>query len=221
MTLSCLANNFTHYDLHTGNVLMYAPVKGKYIEYHYHKDNEEIIFKSAYIAKIIDYGRCFFKDPTSDTILSSSENIYNAICNATDCKEDCGYKKGYRWLSCNNLIGNAYICSKKRNKSHDLRLLYILKHNFPHIPFFKKVRYCEGYTLGKPCKGAGTIENTRSGLPDRINNVHDAHEELLRLIRKPEWITNNDTFYNNPNKKLGELHIYYDGRPLEFIENKS
>ena len=34
--LAKLMNNFTHYDLHLGNVLLYEPVKDKYIEYHYH-----------------------------------------------------------------------------------------------------------------------------------------------------------------------------------------
>ena len=34
--LAQLMNTFTHYDLHLGNVLLYKPVEGKYIEYHYH-----------------------------------------------------------------------------------------------------------------------------------------------------------------------------------------
>ena len=34
MPLSLLANFFTHYDLHQGNVLLYEPVSGSYIDYH-------------------------------------------------------------------------------------------------------------------------------------------------------------------------------------------
>jgi hypothetical protein len=87
MPLAMHADTFTHYDLHTGNVLLYEPVKGKYIEYHYHlKNNEIITFKCCYIAKIIDYGRSFFVDETNpNKITKTSENIYNKLCKLDAC----------------------------------------------------------------------------------------------------------------------------------------
>jgi hypothetical protein len=220
MTLSCVSNNFTHYDLHAGNVLLYEPVKGKYIEYHYHKDNQEIVFKSPYLSKIIDYGRCFFKDDNNRSKLGSSTKIHKAVCEHKSCKPDCGLSAGYSWLECSNSANNHYICSTERNISHDLRLLYILRSVYPQFPFFNKINYCNGFNYRNPCQGFGTIENTRRGLPDIINNVLDAHDELLRVITDPHTIDNNDAIFNDPNEKLGELHVYYDGRPMKFIENK-
>lgn len=72
MTLSCVAEKYTHFDLHTNNILIYEPVKNKYIEYHYHTKDGEVSFKSKYITKIIDYGRCFFRDNHTKT--GSSKN---------------------------------------------------------------------------------------------------------------------------------------------------
>jgi hypothetical protein len=87
MPLAMNADTFTHYDLHTGNVLLYEPVKGKYIEYHYHlNNNETVTFKCCYIAKIIDYGRSFFVDETNpNKITNTSENIYNKLCKLDAC----------------------------------------------------------------------------------------------------------------------------------------
>jgi hypothetical protein len=87
MPLAMHADTFTHYDLHTGNVLLYEPVKGKYIEYHYHlKNNETVTFKCCYIAKIIDYGRSFFVDKTNpNKMTKTSENIYDKLCKLAAC----------------------------------------------------------------------------------------------------------------------------------------
>ena len=59
--LSMLCDVFTHYDLHAGNVMLYS-LGNRYINYHYHYPDYNVIFNSQYIVKIIDYGNCFFKD---------------------------------------------------------------------------------------------------------------------------------------------------------------
>ena len=111
--LAQVMHTFTHYDLHLGNVLMYKPVEGKYIEYHYHhtptmyngKDAkhtgtqakprttktahaasmefETITFKSSYILKIIDYGRSYFYDDERNNALK----VYEKICATKDCNK--------------------------------------------------------------------------------------------------------------------------------------
>jgi hypothetical protein len=55
-TLSKLPE-FTHFDLHPANVLLYEPVQGRCIEYRLHIEGIEVRFKSRYLPKIIDYGR--------------------------------------------------------------------------------------------------------------------------------------------------------------------
>jgi len=61
--LYSLKGVFYHYDLHYGNVLVCDVGPNKVIRFIYHfKGGRKIEFFSPYIAKIIDYGRCSFKD---------------------------------------------------------------------------------------------------------------------------------------------------------------
>jgi hypothetical protein len=106
MPLSTIANEFTHYDLHKGNVVIYEPKKGYYIDYTYILNDEtKVEFKSRYIAKIIDYGRSFFDDPTKQDATGSSKSIKKIICeniiwaNSTNREKNttfiCGEGFGY------------------------------------------------------------------------------------------------------------------------------
>ena len=58
--LGKLMNSFTHNDLHLKNVLLYKVPGEKYIEMRYEIGDKTVVIKTQYIAKIIDYGRCFF-----------------------------------------------------------------------------------------------------------------------------------------------------------------
>ena len=84
--------------------------------------------------------------------------------------------------------------------------------------FFKdlmqKVKYGVGISiLGE--KQYGTIENTNSGLPAEIVNVDDAAKALLEYITTDKL--KNNAFYMSK-VKLGDLHVYDDGRPMRFIK---
>jgi hypothetical protein len=101
MPLACLKNQFTHYDLHPGNVLLYKTPPGEYIQYNYFTKHGNISFKSPYIVKIIDYGRCYFKYDSNDTSapkLDSSRTVYDAVCKVKACDPNCGKNFGYQWL---------------------------------------------------------------------------------------------------------------------------
>lgn len=142
LPLSQLDGQFTHYDLHANNVMVYEPVKGKYIEYVYHLRNGEVIrFKTPYLVKIIDYGRCFFKWKTGSKSNISSPDIYKLLCNERECDytqtDKFGHKSTYK---CGREYGfglldnpdektsqRCYISSSRNNVSHDLRLLNIVK----------------------------------------------------------------------------------------------
>lgn len=96
MPLSLLKYTFTHYDLHNDNVLLFEPIKGKYIEYHYHLQTNEIVnFKSPYIVKIIDYGRSYFSPEHPDL---NPTDIYNHLCSEPACSPKCGSKSGFTFL---------------------------------------------------------------------------------------------------------------------------
>jgi hypothetical protein len=63
-TLAMVYSNFTHYDLHYENVGLVKLPDGYYVDYEYnvvYNGQPAVInFKSKYIVKIIDYGRCYF-----------------------------------------------------------------------------------------------------------------------------------------------------------------
>ncbi len=62
----------------------------------------------------------------------------------------------------------------------------------------------------------GTEEKLASGLPLKINNVTDAYTEFERLV-SDEWAgAYNDAQYAALDK-LGDLHIYDDGRPMRYV----
>lgn len=116
--LGKLEHNFTHNDLHTNNVLLYTIPNNNYIILKYiFQEKPTIEIKSRYIAKIIDYGRAYFKldeDNTSGTLFKwLSEQ--NEIC-ATDKDEN-----GYAFFEPPN-IDNYYISQTQGNVSKDLWL---------------------------------------------------------------------------------------------------
>jgi len=212
------SKTFTHYDLHTGNVLLYEPVNGKFIEYHYHNKNGTVItFFSPYIPKIIDYGRSFF-----DNGNVSSNKIYDKICSVKECDPDCGSKVGMVWLDPEPYIT---ISSSKKNESHDLRLLYSLKKSIEtmNVPTEKTFTETEkvlhkvvyGISLSKEDKEYGTKENLK--MPsDKIYNVKGAYQALKQVIENPDVVTENQQNYSNMANKLGDLHVYFDKRPMKY-----
>jgi hypothetical protein len=201
-TLSELSEQFTHYDLHYENVLLYEPVNGSYIQYNYEIKGKKISFKSKYVVKIIDYGKCFFKNTKNKT---SSIDVRDYICSVPNC--NCGEKIGFNSITDNTYFcTHSNICSYKKNISHDLRLLRMLNDfavdepNLSNIT--EKVIYDGTY---------GTPEITTSGLglsKPKIHNILDAFSVILETITTiPEIIQKNNDYYQN-STLLGNLYVY-------------
>ena len=231
LPLSQLNKTFTHYDLHDSNVLLYEPIRGKYITYHYHLHTREVVtFKSPYIAKIIDYGRSFYKPRVSQSAtLITPNKIREKLCAQPECntvRAPCGEDFGLSWLKDR---GNKeyYITSSKDNLSHDLRLITIIKGYLnmyegvlidmePLIEALNKVTY--GIGLKKTDKQFGTKPEGKIGLPTKINNVYDAEKALRDIILTNNIFktNNNDRFL--PEDKIGDIHVYnyISGKPMLF-----
>jgi hypothetical protein len=222
--LAKLKNNFTHYDLHLENIYLYKPVADKYIEFHYAiSSTRTISFKSSYILKIIDYGRCYFKD--DDSGLDSKLIYESELCGAAaDCNEEalsgnCGENVGFGWLKRNktNPADNYYISSQKKNISHDLLALKRIyqAHLFPKKNLLtpelndlvKKVIYTEKY---------GTAELLDTGYPHNIYNVQDAAKFLIGYISSTKFMNKNNQV-NAAKKKLGDLYVYANETPMKFV----
>lgn len=227
MPLSMLADIFTHYDLHQGNVLLYEPVHGSYIEYNYHlQDGTVVSFLSSYVVKIIDYGRSFFVNvglPTTD-FTHSSKSIYNTICRVKKCNPYCGAYVGFNWGVPRQDEKTYFISSSIQNKSHDLRLINDLllddrstieRTNPDLYDIMNSVVYGLGMT-NEAHKAYGTKEQTASKLPGKIVNVDDMHTALKDMCMQPDiQEANRDNFATKT--KLGTLNIYTDGREMQYI----
>jgi hypothetical protein len=234
-TLAALSENFTHYDLHYNNVLLYEPENGKYIEYHYHYKNENgidevITFKSKYMVKIIDYGRCYFNFSES----LNSETVHKELCQVNECEPECGWRQGFHYYKNNNNIDLLILAIVYDEIQSDY---YKIK--FGHYTYYKKminnllekVKWHDIYKI--------KIQKPPNNLPDDINNVNEAFNELVKLIRWKEEGTpyrtvvnkktmktvkpvktyceqRNETRYEDM-EKMGDLHVYNDGREMEYI----
>jgi hypothetical protein len=221
-TLSAISSTYTHYDLHSNNVLLYIPVKDKFIQYHYHtREGDVVSFKSSFIVKIIDYGRNFVKP--------FSEEAEKEVCDTDECAPDCGSKHGYYFK--NDNFKKIFVETSKKNESHDLRLLNEFRisvseelnrghhhrtndsHRWLYDRLFTKVNYASEF--GTPEKlETGIITLSRGGASTvKINNVKDAktHLQQLLLQRREE----NEQLYANQTK-LGDLHVYCDGKNMEY-----
>ena len=217
--LSILQNNFTHFDLHHDNVLLFEPNRNKYITFHYELSpgGEVVTFKSNYIAKMIDYGRSYFKDEDS----FDSKQVHKKLCSQTSCDPACGTDYGYSWLSKSTHLRNQYyIYPYEKNTSHDLRLLQIIgqiakssninktKRSDNNIfTFLKKVRYNQDY---------GTPGEQNNSYPSQIRTVNDALSGLKELITSTDYLALNNEFYEYHDKS-GDLYIYADGSPMQFV----
>ena len=233
-----LRNVYTHYDLHANNVLLFE-LNNEYVEFIYHLDDgSEIRFKTSYIAKIIDYGRCYFNDVENNM---NSKLFFENICKEEMCtdqtqpnihstneeeqkKLNCGIDKGY-----DNLNFGYRWYTYKKNESQDLRLLDIMK-----LFVFNKINLVEYSEISQDLKNLlnkvvfNETYNTNEILLDgstevdpKIYNLTDVYLALINQLNKPLQISMNNTEYSNKTK-IGELHIYCDkSKEMEFETNQT
>jgi hypothetical protein len=134
-TLHSLRGIFTHYDLHANNILLVKLPPGKCIEYVYHVEDGLFTFRSRYVPKIIDYGRCFF-----DNTKISSMDIKHKLCTIPSCNvtKPCGYSNGFGYF---NQLNPIPLLSYQSNQRYDLILLRLvgqyIKPNYEDTPVYK------------------------------------------------------------------------------------
>jgi hypothetical protein len=205
-TLGPNSIDFTHYDLHDNNVLVYTP-SNKYIHYHFHHLNGTVVeFKSKHLVKIIDYGKSFVKDASADA--------KKQVCSLAECgMKRCGGDSGYSFTT-----RKHYITPYKSNISHDLRLLAILAQILPkgEPPRVREEIYRIKQMLNLVVykENYGTPE-IFDGPPNKINNCYDAEIMLRKLVTDPYFVDINEK-YTQLMDKLGDLHVYHN-KMMEYI----
>ncbi len=205
--LCVLGNKYTHYDIHTNNILLYVPYEGKQcILMRYHTGDKVLEFKTNYIAKIIDYGRNYFNNGT----ISTADIINNYICNVPECEPNgsiCGSTVGYSIIKGENTPGDFYwINPTTPNISHDLKLI---KHN----------QQANSNNIV-----SGILYETPYGTPEciasqthRICNIYhlkDYYDNIMTLEKYNKNVSHRK--YNDTWKIVATMNIYDDGRDYEY-----
>jgi hypothetical protein len=227
--LSDMANIFTHYDLHSKNVMLYKLPEGKYIIMNYIDKNGKIIttFKTIYIPKIIDYGRCFFYGNEHFNSKKLNDEILCKVdeCNKSLQRELCGNKSGYNFFEYDQELKafpeEHYISAPLRNKSHDLRFANQFKisynkmfnnNNTELLDLLNDIHYEE--IFGTP----EVLDNNTN----KIKNVEDMRVDLEDRILNKDNFKNNIEIYFTENSDnytcIGTHNIYeHYSKKMEFI----
>jgi hypothetical protein len=157
MPLAAMATEFTHSDLHMNNVMVYEPFPGKCIHFHYHLPGRVVKFKTSFLVKIIDYGKCYVK---------SNKVFFKRFT----CKAGFNCYKNVTSASTNTC--------KQRNVSSDLRLLRQVQDRLS-LPF--PILYDQ---VDNPSyhQHYGTAQ-AKDNYPPRVQTVRDAAKALELLVK--------------------------------------
>jgi hypothetical protein len=199
--------------------MLYKPSEDGYLEYHYHlPDNKTTIFRSQYLVKLLDYGRSYYNEGDNNNSLV----VYNKICDTITCRPQCGVDKGFAWLGMDrqrkHRVDAVNLISRKPNKSYDLWLLDIIQEIILYHRNLDLLKDVEGLDiLFYIIKFDNGIE--KESEDTKLNNVLDAFNYLNDIVNAESNITKNRERYSDVKKKIGELHIYTDGRDVEYKAN--
>jgi hypothetical protein len=180
--LSVLAERgeFTHYDLHTKNVVVYCPDKTKYIHYRYVLPDKTIVeFLSPFIVKIIDYGSCYANGGAGNT----SNDIATLLADAAEYP-NCKYRGvlGFRFFPVRESYYLKY--SNLFNKSHDLRLANYFKHFYDATMIqYKAIKLQKGAD-SDPVSAEDTHAAAASSASSSSEFFPQTHRELLSELLK-------------------------------------
>jgi hypothetical protein len=217
--LSIVKNNFTHYDLHTGNILFSKLDKPIKIIYNDDKHKQYIIY-TKFIPVIIDYGRAYVNCKNiSENI--DSDNFINRAC-FSSCNEsnpDCYlypigmpiYKDENKGGVYDDNSNFAYINPRVNNKSHDLRFIYIIiRYNKDKIPLILDIYNNHFNKKNNPdwwdpiLNGDGVPEQTKDSV--KIKTVSD----FYNLLKNEYYETHFNKEEYKTNDILGTMNIYTD-----------
>jgi hypothetical protein len=222
--LSSLADYFTHYDLHTSNIVLVKIPNNQFVNIRIHLPNgiRIVSYKSIYLPVIIDYGHIFANCQNLNNLIHNSNEIIQTTCNFDStnpiaqervCKRECGDDKGYNWLPIYNYAtrsfnqqtpGRYYIDPTRRNISHDVKLLNYIKEYLSRINFagIRNSTYIGQSFLSNFLESKiinmqtdfGSSENISANL-QRVYNVYNAFSLINEIVDNPEFNTNNDLLF--------------------------
>ena len=187
-----LRDVFTHYDLHTDNVLL-TILPGHYFSYTVHYNGIQYKFDSFFLVKIIDYGRSYC-EKSERIIQELCETVPNLnrkrLCNQME--EDETDLRGYAYAVRNPLDVEypPQTVSVINNKSSDLHCLNIIFNQLPDREMYRLENYTNGleqYINKLIFRGAFSTPETQNTFfreGDNISTVSDAFHMLCSLVQR-------------------------------------
>lgn len=193
--LSILSNQFTHYDLHPGNVLLVPTPNNQPVIFDYlHRPlNKRIRFLCRYVVKIIDYGRAWVGFGRRGPNVSA--RMRKAACEAPRCQArtakkmplPCGTGYGYHFAELKDGSDNGLL-SHFRNHTTDLLLLHHVVSRLKRTPATagaKLVAYLDGNIpafLNRYTEAERSVQYRTGILP--LHTVVDAERFLFQYIQE-------------------------------------
>ena len=178
-----IRDEFTHYDLHYNNILL-TELPNCYFSYTFHHENIVYNFQSLYMIKIIDYGHSYCaqsKQVIHDLCHNIPQLQNKRLCNpfSRDEFDLNGYTYGV-FNSNFTSIDETCIVSVLRNKSTDLRCLYLVLNN--HHEMMRYTHGLERYIFKIKYVYMYCTPEVPNGYPFHINTISDAFYMLRDLI---------------------------------------
>lgn len=218
--LAEVSDEFTHYDLHENNVLLVPAPHGKCFHMHYHlRGGRTVEFKTNVLVKIIDYGRCFFREPQPGGV--SSTMMAEKVCANKLCDGDCGGLNGF-WLDPSNPTSPFEIVSSRRNRTMDLilggRVLQRLLKLFRKKG--KEYDMVDRFMNSLPYNHLPLLEYELPEMPDVpgiINTVNSMSDHLVAELLSPAAMAANEKLHMS-RAVHGQAHMFLDGsrRPMSW-----
>ena len=236
--LGNLMRSFTHNDLHDNNVLLYKVPDNKYVEMQYYVAGKKIVIQTQYIAKMIDYGRCYFEPDKkmefykkrSDYETGSGEKYTLRSKDFVDILEDviliddCN---GFMFFDDKLSEKNWYISAGIANISQDIRFIATV---YSSIYFERKNRLSKNLKLEPLISSFFSllthvkyIEELYGGRPIETEDCRKAkicNVEMLRDSLMTFYLENNmgEHFAYDESSRLGVMTIYDNGRDMQFVK---
>jgi len=229
-TLSALKEIYTHYDLHTDNVMFIEIPEGKKIKIDYKLHDKTVSIYTSFVPVILDYGRSFIN------CLGIDQTIYSKIfsevvCNNPNCNSlkhpECSSRNVGLVIDRNKDENYSkqddfyYINLRNKNESFDLRYLHNLMLSVDESLLIKKAykKYFDKETNWVSKDMFGKIKSDKNGTPiinygvkedlsditytGKISNTDDCFRWLLSI---------HSTFYTTtvPKDLYGIMKINYN-----------
>lgn len=213
-------DKFTHYDLHYENVGVVRLPENTHIEYEYDisqvaGSGTVIRFKSKYLVKLIDYGKCYFNNGTfsSSKLVDQLHQNQLQIVNGRRVSVNTGCPYDLTMVGIFKAPSD-YMDVSVNNQSHDLRVLTMIRDGnifskiLNNIRGFAKILQMVQYTryYGTPSVVHNPLDRN---VNSKIYNIRDVFYRMTDyLINNTDRIIESNESGYSGSVSIGRLQVF-------------